>query len=63
MGSEGCNGTHRFYVAADGAVGDTGTVWVIVVCTACGEAMKKEFKVAAPNSGISLSDSNKTKGE
>ena len=60
MEERGCRGEHRYYIATDGAVGDTGTIFVILVCTACGDAMKKEFKVAEPNSGVSLSD-NKQK--
>ncbi len=62
MEPRGCEGQHRFYVATDGAVENTGTVFVIIVCTSCGEAMKKEFKVAEGNQPISLSE-NKSKKE
>ena len=57
--SKECSGGHRYFVATDGAVEQTGMVFVIAICTACGEAKKFEFRVSDGQCGLSLSDSNK----
>ena len=40
-----CNGQHRFFVAETGIDAD-GKIIIILVCTACGEGIKREFAVA-----------------
>ena len=55
MEERGCNGSHRYFIAETGAVEETGTIFVISICTACGDAKKSEFKVSEKPSTISFS--------
>jgi hypothetical protein len=40
-----CEGSHRFFVAETG-IDAEGKIVIILVCTACGEGIKREFAVA-----------------
>jgi hypothetical protein len=54
-----CEGEHRFFVADTIGVPAEGTVHVIEVCTACGEALLKSFTVAKPGTSLVLASDNK----
>ena len=58
-----CTGEHRFFVADVAVVEEangTAKVCPIIVCTACGEGKKLEFKVSdAPLSIITLEEKRK----
>lgn len=52
-------GEHRFFCVETGAVIAEGKVFVISVCTSCGEGNFQAFSVASPNQEIALKSDNK----
>lgn len=44
--SMACTGEHRYFCAEVIAVEATGRVYVLAMCTLCGETFSKEFKVS-----------------
>ena len=52
MSTSECSGTHRYFALEPCGVESTGKVVVIVVCTACGEMIRKDFEVAKPGTSI-----------
>lgn len=49
---EVCNGSHHYFVAQDASY--QGNVYVLLVCTACGDARKVEFKIASPDTAVEV---------
>jgi len=45
-------GWHRYFVAQDASY--NGKVFILLVCTACGEPKKVEFTIAPPGSEVRL---------
>ena len=45
---EHCEGTHRYFVAETGTVGDEGRVCIIIVCTSCGKSELISHTVVGP---------------
>ncbi len=52
--AEDCTGNHHFFVAETVGVESEGMVYVVIVCTACGESRAQGHKVAASGSPIRL---------
>lgn len=51
---EFCSNDHSYFVADVVGVEAEGKVYLIYLCTGCGEAVSKEFKVATPGSEVRL---------
>lgn len=58
-----CTANHSYYVAEVVGVEKEGKVYVLAICTACGDARCADFKVAEPNSNIRLLKEEKQTGE
>jgi hypothetical protein len=58
-----CVGNHTFFVAEVIGVEAEGKVYLLYLCTSCGESICKEFKVANPGSPVRLMREEKQKGE
>lgn len=59
-----CSADHTFFVAEVIGVEAEGKVHLLYLCTSCGEAYCKEFKVASnPGSALRLMREEKQKGE
>jgi hypothetical protein len=56
-----CNLDHTFFVAEVVGVETEGKVYLIYLCTSCGEAICKEFKVSNPGSPLRLMREEKKK--
>ena len=54
---------HHFFVADVVAVPTEGMVYVLIVCTSCGESLAKSHKVAEPGAPITLLIEEKTRKE
>lgn len=59
--SIGCEGNHRFFVAETVGVPDEGNVFVLIVCTSCGEFRTHSTQVSQPHSAQTLGTSEKPK--
>ena len=51
---ESCTGEHRYFVCEVIGVESEGKVFLLALCTACGDAFCKEFIVASPTQAIRL---------
>ncbi len=49
-----CPGNHHFFVAETVGVESEGMIYVVIVCTACGESQAKGHQVAKPGSLLRL---------
>lgn len=58
-----CSSNHSFFVAEVIGVPDEGKVFMLFVCTLCGDARSKEFKVANPGTPLRLLMEEKSKGQ
>ena len=54
---------HRFFVADVVAVPSEGMVYVLIICTSCGESQARPHKVAEPGTPIKLLLEEKKKKE
>jgi len=52
--SDWCRTGHRYFVTETGAIADTGEVFVIYLCTSCGDAHMKKFPVTAGPARVEL---------
>jgi hypothetical protein len=52
--SNDCTANHTFFVAEVVGVEAEGKVYLIYLCTSCGEAISKEFRVANPGAPLRL---------
>jgi hypothetical protein len=58
-----CSGNHTFFVAEVIGVESEGKVYLLYLCTSCGDSFCKDFKVATPGVPIRLIREEKQKGE
>lgn len=49
-----CSGEHHYFVAQDASY--QGKVFILLVCTACGDARKVEFEVAPPDVQVAVQE-------
>lgn len=63
MANNDCTADHAFFVAEVIGVPEEGKVYLIYVCTACGDARMKDFRVSEPGKQIRLLLEEKQKGK
>lgn len=61
--NEPCDGGHRYFVAEVIAVEGEGKAFLLALCTSCGNAFAREFKVSEGRSPVRLLLEEKTKKE
>lgn len=61
MSKQHCSQDHSYFVAEVVGVEEEGKVYLIYLCTGCGEAISKEFKVATPGLALRLMREEKRK--
>lgn len=61
MSKQQCSQDHSYFVAEVIGVESEGKAYLIYLCTGCGEAISKEFKVATPGNTLRLMREEKRK--